>query len=172
MLLVSEQIVTEFTKKSFSNAALALNIKELLTDMDEKVHDAIMSVEVKNNYENVVKNLEGKYGVKIDQIVYDIFDKNISSFNHPEIVEYLIKRIFPPVVAKTASKTYPEEIMKILRQRRNLDENDKSHDEDILKQSPQKVFDSCLQWEGIIGYTNQIYKWIKDIWGVDLRTKL
>ena len=63
---------------------------------------------------------------------------------------------------------YSEEIMEKLRQRLNLDENDKSCDLDIAGWSNGKVFSECLIWEGIIGYDIQIRNWIEEIFGVEL----
>jgi hypothetical protein len=32
-----------------------------------------------------------------------------------------------------------------------------------------QAFRAMLEWEGILGYTGTILKWIKDIWGVELK---
>lgn len=66
------------------------------------------------------------------------------------------------------NNTYPEYIMKKLRQRRNLEEDDNSQDENILKMSKQRVLDEVCNWEGLINYGRSIRGWIEDIYGVTL----
>lgn len=62
----------------------------------------------------------------------------------------------------------PEDIMIIMRQRRYLDEDDTSEDEDILKMSGIEFLDEWLGWEGLIGYTGYILETIEVAFGVDL----
>lgn len=64
---------------------------------------------------------------------------------------------------------YPESILKILRQRKGLEEDDTSRDEEFNEMSPHAVFEEVLQWEGIDCY----YSWyilckIRDIYGIYL----
>lgn len=63
---------------------------------------------------------------------------------------------------------FPEYIVKRLRERLGLDEDDASRDEEISLMTPNEVFEEILEWEGIIGYAGTIKMWISDIYGVDL----
>ena len=63
---------------------------------------------------------------------------------------------------------YPEYIMKVLRQRLGLDEDDTLRDDEINIYSPSEAFDEMLFWEGICGYTDTIIYWIEGIYGIDL----
>jgi len=64
---------------------------------------------------------------------------------------------------------YPEYILKKLRQRIDLDEDDTSQDEELDNLAPNKVFSEVLKWDGLLGnYDAYIKSWIKDIYGVDL----
>jgi hypothetical protein len=63
---------------------------------------------------------------------------------------------------------YSESIMQRLRQRIYLEEDDTSRDDKLERYSPDKVFEECLEWEGIIGYDRLISQIIKDIYGFDL----
>lgn len=65
---------------------------------------------------------------------------------------------------------YPEHIMKTLRKRLGLKEEDTSRDNLINTYSPSEAFDEMLKWEGIIGYTSTIKWLIQNIYGVDLDT--
>lgn len=58
--------------------------------------------------------------------------------------------------------------MEELRQRRGLDEDDMSEDEDILAMSGFEFLDEWLNWQGIIGYTGQIVDVIRMAYGIDL----
>ena len=66
-------------------------------------------------------------------------------------------------------ETYPEYIMEKIRQRRGLDLDDLSEDEDIMAMSPDDAFDACCAWEGFIGWGPSIRAWIEDIYGIDLQ---
>ena len=68
-------------------------------------------------------------------------------------------------------RKYPEQILKMVRQRLELAENDRSQDQKINEMSPYEVFDHCLHWEGIIGYTGTILSWFRDIYNVDIYKK-
>lgn len=62
----------------------------------------------------------------------------------------------------------PEDIMEIMRQRKFLEEDDTSEDEDILSMSGYDFLHDWLEWEGIIGYTNEILEIIEMAYGIDL----
>lgn len=63
---------------------------------------------------------------------------------------------------------YPEYIMKKLRQRLGLEEDDTSRDTEINMYSPNEAFEGVLEWEGILGYAFYIKMWIEDIYKIDL----
>lgn len=62
----------------------------------------------------------------------------------------------------------PDYIMRDLRQRRELDENDTSQDEEILQMSGFKFFDEWLKWNGFVGYTSDFLDVIYSAFGIDL----
>ena len=62
----------------------------------------------------------------------------------------------------------PNYIMRDLRQMRDLEEDDKSQDESILKMSGFAFFDQYLKWNGFIGYTSDFLDVIHAAFGVDL----
>ena len=59
-------------------------------------------------------------------------------------------------------------IMENLRERRNLEYDDATEDNDILTMSGAEFLDELLGWEGIIGYTNIIMEYIEMSFGIDL----
>lgn len=64
---------------------------------------------------------------------------------------------------------YPEYIIKTVRKRFGLEENDTSEDQDILEMSKSQVFSHVVNWNGLLGgYDHTIKSWISDIYGVDL----
>ena len=62
----------------------------------------------------------------------------------------------------------PNYIMRDLRQRRDLDEDDTSQDKEILKMSGFEFFDEWLKWHGFIGYTRDFIEMIYVAYGIDL----
>lgn len=60
------------------------------------------------------------------------------------------------------------DVMEELRQRRGLDEDDESEDEEILEMSGFEFLDEWLKWQGIIGYTGEIIEVIRMAYGIDL----
>lgn len=58
---------------------------------------------------------------------------------------------------------YSDAIMMRLRQRKGLEPDDTSQDDDIMSLSKEEVFSEILKWEGIIGYDTMILSWIKEI---------
>lgn len=48
-------------------------------------------------------------------------------------------------------KLYNEDVMKALRQTRNLEPDDKSLDEEIMKLSKRKAFEEYCRWNGFLG---------------------
>ena len=63
---------------------------------------------------------------------------------------------------------YPEYILKYLRLRSGMDENDHSFDKRFNAMNSDTVFEEVLRWQGIIGWGTQIRSWIEGIYGVDL----
>lgn len=66
------------------------------------------------------------------------------------------------------NQNYPESILKILRQRKGLEEDDTSRDKEFTEMSPDAVFEEVLEWEGIQGYCWWILCKIRDIYGMYL----
>lgn len=62
----------------------------------------------------------------------------------------------------------PEYLMKIMRERRYLDEDDTSEDEEILEMSGLTFLHEWLEWEGIVGYTSELLGVIEIAYGIDL----
>lgn len=68
-----------------------------------------------------------------------------------------------------AKERYPEYIIRYLRQRKGLDVDDTSHDEQLYAMSPSDVFAETLEWNGLLGgWDSQIKGWIMGIYGIDL----
>lgn len=63
---------------------------------------------------------------------------------------------------------YPENIMSAVRQNLDVEEDDTSRDDEIACMSKKEVLSRVLEWEGICGYTDDIFQWILDIYGIDL----
>ena len=64
--------------------------------------------------------------------------------------------------------TYPENILRLVRQNLDIEPTDISMDEGINNMSRNEVLNRVCEWEGLIGYGRVIREWIKDIYGVDL----
>lgn len=67
------------------------------------------------------------------------------------------------------NQNYPEYILRTLRERQDMSEEDTSRDEEFQQLSPREVLEECLEWEGICGYTSWILDLIKDIYKVKLQ---
>ena len=63
---------------------------------------------------------------------------------------------------------YPPHIIRILRKAEGLDRQDSSRDDEFQDTYPETVFETVLQYEGIIGYVYTILGWIEDIFKVKL----
>jgi hypothetical protein len=64
---------------------------------------------------------------------------------------------------------YPEYILKMLRQRDELDEDDKSQDDIYNRMLPDRVFEEICIWNGFLGgWHYSIKNWIRDIYNVKL----
>lgn len=64
---------------------------------------------------------------------------------------------------------YPENIIRCMRLREGLDENDTHLDEHFQSMSPSRVFSETLEWNGLLGDWDYTIKgWIKNIYGIDL----
>ena len=62
----------------------------------------------------------------------------------------------------------PENTLKVLRMSKDLDEFDTTEDKEFHLYSKSEIFESLLEWEGIIGYMTTLGSWIKDIYNIDL----
>lgn len=66
------------------------------------------------------------------------------------------------------NQNYPEYILRYLRQRHDMEEDDTSRDDEFQQLSPKEALEECLEWEGIFGYTSWILILIKDIYKIKL----
>ena len=64
--------------------------------------------------------------------------------------------------------TYPENILRLVRQNLDLEPTDTSMDDEINNMSRNEVLNRVCEWEGLIAYGKVIHEWIKDIYSVDL----
>lgn len=65
---------------------------------------------------------------------------------------------------------YPEYILKYLRQRYDLDENDTSMDEKFNAMLPSKIFKEVCEWHGFHNWHGIILGWVEDIFKFDLNS--
>jgi hypothetical protein len=63
---------------------------------------------------------------------------------------------------------FEESIMEDLRQRRGLEEDDDSEDNEIMKMDLEEALDEVASWNGLIGYGNTIKRWVQEIYNIDL----
>lgn len=63
---------------------------------------------------------------------------------------------------------YSERIMKLLRQRINLEPDDTSRDEELNTYSAREAFTECCEWEGLIGYSYNLLSWVEYCYGIKL----
>lgn len=71
-----------------------------------------------------------------------------------------------------ANTRYPEYILRVLRQRSDLEENDPKLDERFQSMPPSQVFTEVLEWNGLLGgWEYRIKHWIKDIYGIDIEAE-
>ena len=66
------------------------------------------------------------------------------------------------------NNNYPEHILRVLRERNDLEEDDTSRDEELQMLTPEEALNECLEWEGIDGYTSWILNVIRDTFKVKL----
>lgn len=69
----------------------------------------------------------------------------------------------------TNVKKYDEFVMRNLRERRGLEPDDKSEDDEILQMSKRKTVEEYFAWEGIIGWGDAMIRVIKEVYGVNLK---
>ena len=63
---------------------------------------------------------------------------------------------------------YPEYIMRDLRQREDLEPGDTSQDEELQSMDADMILNEVCNWNGFVGWSQQIKNWVEDIYGVDL----
>ena len=66
------------------------------------------------------------------------------------------------------NNNYPEHILRVLRERNDLEETDTSRDEEFQNMAPARVLRECLEWEGIRRYSSWLMARIYDIYGIHL----
>ena len=67
-------------------------------------------------------------------------------------------------------KTYSEEVMQAIRQRRGLEPDDTSKDDIIMNTAKQDIFNEYCQYNGLLGgYGYALLNVIEDIYGINLQ---
>ena len=61
-----------------------------------------------------------------------------------------------------------DSIMGDLRERKGLERNDSSMDNEILRMSKTEMFAEVCNWNGLINFDGIIKNWIEKIYGIDL----
>lgn len=130
--------------------------------------------EVKQRYEGEIVDRLGEYercGLEPNETIqmaqdWTKFETAMSYVDELGGVEEL-KRL---VAQKNdVTKTYPEYVLRYLRQRWGMKPDDTSRDDMFQSMEPKRVFGEVLIWNGLLGgWDRQIIGWIKDIFGVDL----
>lgn len=64
--------------------------------------------------------------------------------------------------------TYPENILRLVRQNLDLEPTDTSMDDKINNMGRNEVLDRVCEWEGLIAYGRVICEWINGIYGINL----
>lgn len=64
---------------------------------------------------------------------------------------------------------YPDYIMQNLRMRLDLEPDDTSEDEKIMRMSKKKTVEEYFAWNGIIGYGSSMIDVVGDVFGVELK---
>lgn len=64
--------------------------------------------------------------------------------------------------------TYSDYVMKNVRRALGLEGNDESRDKEIMEMDKTEVLGLYFQWEGIIGYEDEMVDVVTDIWDVYL----
>ena len=62
---------------------------------------------------------------------------------------------------------YSDSIIKTVLEANDLEDTLENR-ESIQQLAPDEVFDTLLNWEGIIGYTIKIKNWVKEVYDIDL----
>ena len=68
------------------------------------------------------------------------------------------------------NQNYSNYILRKLRACNDLEIADTSRDAEFQEMEPEEVLDAVMQYEGIIGYTATILRWIAEIYKVKLDT--
>ncbi len=72
---------------------------------------------------------------------------------------------------KGNNKMYPDYIMKNVRRALGREADDATVDPVIMRMEPIKVLREYWQWEGIIGFEEEILETVCDIFGIDLEER-
>lgn len=138
-------------------------VEMMLSDGEEIIKGE--TIETVKEYEDqeigegytILKMKDADIEIKKDGNIYvpsEIEDDFVGSWKLKEGEVVIEKELVLPEVY-----FYSADILKALREM-------KEQEEDIL--SENEIFDMVLKYEGIIGYTNKIKRWIKEIYGVKL----
>ena len=63
---------------------------------------------------------------------------------------------------------YPEYILRCIRQNLGYEADDKRADKEIESMGRSEVFERYLEWQGMIGYADELLKVIEYIYDIDL----
>lgn len=66
------------------------------------------------------------------------------------------------------NQNYPENILSKLREYYGLEDDDTHMDQELQELSPSEAFEKVMDFEGIIGYSGLVLRWIEDIYKVRL----
>lgn len=116
-----------------------------------------------------------KNGRLVDEHTGADINPNFPYFSSVQEAEsYLVAndvRVTVTGVLSSVTPRYPEHIMQAVRYNHfNIESDDTSQDMYINEMSGSEVFDSVLEYEGIIGYAGTIRRLVYDIYGVDLES--
>ena len=85
-----------------------------------------------------------------------------------ELISDFVTNSIREMHAANKQNFIPENTLKVLRMSKDLDEFDTTEDKEFRLYSKSEIFESLLEWEGIIGYMTTLGSWIKDIYNIDL----
>lgn len=127
-----------------------MNVKKcyLVTICDDFNHVTLTGEFWAEDEETAAEKAQGSYAVSLD--------------TDAEWIQVL------SVAEKVEGRQYPESILQVFREIRGLEEDDTSRDAEIYERTPNEIFEAVLVWHGILGYTEIIKGWVKDIYGVNL----
>ena len=116
----------------------------------------------KNAYEDIFEFLERNNLETTSQNIRIIENMDLTDENTLTKIKEIIDRY------KNNTNKYPEDIMKQLRQRLDLDKYDPSADEEINNMSKDTVLKNLFCWNGLNGWDATFKQWVEQIYGIKL----